>query len=242
MKKKKAIPIVIALALIIAAILIVKSRSDFLYAGTIEATKIDVPARVSSVIGVIDIHEGDKVKVGQALMTLTGEDLKIAAETAERDYARAEKLYKSGSMPQESYDHLRGKRDDAALRWNWCTITSSINGTVLNTYKEKGEWVSPGAKLLTLADLSEVWTLVYVAQPLLAKLSLGAKAEGYLPEMSGKTFEGKITKISDEAEFTPKNVQTREERTRLVYGIKVTFPNPDGILKPGMSVEVRLPR
>ena len=63
-----------------------------------------------------------------------------------------------------------------------------------------------------------------------------------LAEDPGKTFEGRITHINDQAEFTPKNVQTEKERTNLVYAIKVTFPNPDGVLKPGMTLEVQIPK
>ncbi len=63
---------------------------------------------------------------------------------------------------------------------------------------------------------------------------------GFLPELNMRRFEGKISYVSDAAEFTPKNVQTREERTRLVFGIKITFSNPDELLKPGMSIEIKL--
>ena len=63
----------------------------------------------------------------------------------------------------------------------------------------------------------------------------------FLPELGMKRFEGKSTHIRDEAEFTPKNVQTRDERARLVYAVKVSFPNTDRALKPGMTIEVRLP-
>ena len=65
---------------------------------------------------------------------------------------------------------------------------------------------------------------------------------GILPEVRGRVLKGTVARIREEAEFTPKNVQTREERTRLVYGVKIAFPNPDGLLKPGMTIEVRLPK
>jgi HlyD family secretion protein len=64
---------------------------------------------------------------------------------------------------------------------------------------------------------------------------------GYLPEAGDRAFPGRISVIYSEAEFTPKNVQTRSERTRLVFAVKVSFPNPDETLKPGMTVEVELP-
>jgi len=75
----------------------------------------------------------------------------------------------------------------------------------------------------------------------LAALNTGMELKGYLPEAGDREFPGRVSVIQPEAEFTPKNVQTRKERTRLVFAVKVAFPNPDGTLKPGMTVEVKLP-
>lgn len=243
MKKRKSVAMVIvALVVVVATLLFFVGRSrEVAYIGTVEATKVDISPRVSSVIASFDAKEGNKVKSGDVLVRLSDEEMKIAAEMAAQDYNRAVKLFKTGSMPQEAYEHLKSKRDETALKLEWCTIRSPLNGTVLNTYRESGEWVSPGVKLLTLADLSEVWAMIYVAEPLLAKLSLGMPVKTAISEQEDRFFDGKITKISDEAEFTPKNVQTWSERTRLVYGVKVTFPNPESLLKPGMAVRVYLP-
>lgn len=119
-----------------------------------------------------------------------------------------------------------------------------LDGKVLTRYHEPGEWMQPGTKILTLANIQDIWAFIYVPQPEVAKLSYGMKLKGYIPELNDRMFEGRIIKISDEAEFTPKNVQTREERQRLVYGIKVSFlgVNQDEILKPGMTIEVELPK
>jgi len=77
---------------------------------------------------------------------------------------------------------------------------------------------------------------------MLVRIKPGMAVTGFLPEVKGKKLPGRIARVREEAEFTPKNVQTSEERTRLVYGVKIAFPNPDGLLKPGMTVEVRLPK
>ncbi|MEI7530157.1 MAG: efflux RND transporter periplasmic adaptor subunit, partial [Elusimicrobiota bacterium] len=153
----------------------------------------------------------------------------------------AEKLYKGGSLSEENYDRLKYKRDDSALKLDWCAVKSPVNGRLLYSYREKGELVAPGVKLATVADLSEVWAYVYVPHDLLAKLSAGMDVKGFLPEAGDREFPGRISVIYPEAEFTPKNVQTRKERTRLVFAVKVTFPNPDETLKPGMTIEVKLP-
>ncbi|MCM2268104.1 MAG: efflux RND transporter periplasmic adaptor subunit, partial [Elusimicrobiales bacterium] len=133
------------------------------------------------------------------------------------------------------------KRDDSALKVDWCSVKSPVNGRLLYAYHEKGELVAPGTKLATVADLSEVWAYVYVPHDMLAKLSAGMTVKGFLPEADDREFPGRVSVIHSEAEFTPKNVQTRKERTRLVFAVKISFPNPDETLKPGMTVEVKLP-
>ena len=240
MNPKKIIPVVI---LIVAAAVVLKTRSDknFYYAGTVEATEVDIPARVSSVISSFPAKEGASVKKAETLAVLACEDIKIDAGNAESEYQRSLTLKFNGSIGVESFEKAKYRRDNAALKASWCNIASPINGTVLDTYYEPGEMVSPGARLLTVADLGEVWAYIYLPQPMIAKIALNMPVKAVIPEIPGKTIEGKITHINDEAEFTPKNVQTRRERTRLVYGVKLTFENTGNILKPGMTIEAGLP-
>lgn len=237
--KKFLIPIPVVIVAIVVYFNFIK-KSDFLYAGTIEATKIDISSRIASVISSFPATEGSKVKAGDLLVEMACEDIKQNFDLNNRDFERGSRLFKMGSLSQENFDHLKGKKDDTSLKLDWCSVEALKDTTVLNTYREVGEYVNPGTKLLTLVNLSEVWTIIYVPQTLLANISTGMKVTGYLPELKMRPFEGKITYISDAAEFTPKNVQTREERTRLVFGVKVTFPNPEELLKPGMSLEVKL--
>jgi len=238
-KRKIAIPLVLLLAGV--TVWKLSGNGDFRYAGTVEATEVDLSARVASVVAQYEVKEGDLVSAGQPMVRLGCEDIRLAASAAEADFARAEKVYKSGAMPFEGFDHLRVRRDDTALRSSWCVVKAPLAGTVLDVYHEAGEWVTPGVKLLTLGDLSTVWAVFYAPQTSLAKISLGMEVRGTLPEVPGKIFLGKVTHISSEAEFTPKNVQTRKERTRLVYALKVTFDNAEGTLKPGMTLEAKLP-
>jgi HlyD family secretion protein len=240
--KKARIAGIAAGALLLAWILWKVFGGGYQYAGTVEATEVDLSARVSSVIATRDVAEGDSVKKGQTLMKLACEDVMLAADLAESNYKRARELYQAGSMPQADFDRAKYQREDASVRRSWCRIASPTDGVVLDLYHEPGELVGPGVKLATVADLSEVWAYIYVAQPLLVRLKPGMEVTGTLPEIKRAKFRGRIARIRDEAEFTPRNVQTREERTRLVYGVKVAFANPDGLLKPGMTIEVRLPR
>lgn len=246
MKKSSKILLIGGIILIIAVILVnfFVLKKPFLYAGTLEVTKVDLSSRVSAAIDTITVQEGDRVKTNQVLVTLACEDIKIAARLAQQNYERYIQLLKPGWTKPETIDQYKTQMDDANTKVNWCTIISPINGKVLSRYHEPGEWMSPGTKILTLANIQDIWAYIYVPQPLIAKLSLGMKLNGYLPELNNRLFEGTIIKINDEAEFTPKNVQTQYERERLIYGVKVSFKssNVEEILKPGMTIEIELPK
>jgi HlyD family secretion protein len=241
-KRKKIIIGVVALLVVGTVVKFLFFKTNFIYDGTIEATKVDVPARVTSVISKLSVKEGDHLQKGQSLMTLSCEDYKLAQEIATQDFDRADRLFKAGSQARETYDQMKNRKEDADLKITWCDVTSPLTGVVLNKYHEEGEMVAPGTRLFTLANLKEnIYAYIYIPQELVATVKLGEKLTGTLPELKQQKFDGTVTQVSDEAEFTPKNVQTREERTRLVYAIKVMFNNPDEILKPGMTVEVKLP-
>jgi HlyD family secretion protein len=122
-----------------------------------------------------------------------------------------------------------------------CRIITPLGGTVLETYARNGEWVMAGKPLFKIADLSELTLKAYISGAQLPLIKLGDMADVFTDnrDESQQPLTGKITWISAESEFTPKNIQTREERVKLVYAIKVTVPN-DGTLKIGMPGEVFL--
>ncbi len=246
-KKRLILMIFLAVSAVVVAAIAVKFfffNGVFLYAGTLEATKVDLAARVPSSIGNVKVQEGDHVAENQELVVLSCEDVRLAAELAGKDYQRTASLFRTKNVSQETMDHARTLKEDADVKMNWCSVRSPIPGIVLNRYHEPGEWVIPGTKLLTLANIRDIWAYIYVPQPEVSRLKAGMKVKGYLPELGNREFDGKIVKINDEAEFTPKNVQTRAERTRLIFGVKISFAdsNAEEILKPGMTIEVELPR
>ena len=246
-KKRPIRKILIVLIVLTAAAVAVKFflfRGEFLYAGTLEATKVDLSARVSSAISAVKVQEGAHVTENQELVVLSCEDIKITAGLANEDFQRIVRLFREGSASQAMLDQVKNRKEDADVRLSWCSVRSPIQGTVLNRYHEPGEWVNPGTKLLTLANIRDIWAYIYVPQPEVSRLQVGMTLRGYLPELNNREFDGKIIKINQEAEFTPKNVQTRAERERLVFGVKVSFleSNAEEILKPGMTIEVKLPQ
>jgi len=187
---------------------------------------------------------------------------------AKKEFDRAASLIKSGSINQQLYDkaenafklsELAKKQAETGLnaaqadlnrieaeiailnkQFDNCFPTSPINGRVTDKFIDAGELVGPGAPLIKLSRLDTVWVKVYLPPADLTGIKLGEQAL-IDPEDGGEIMTGYITWISSEAEFTPKNVQTREARADLVYAVKITIPNPDERLKIGMPVSVILP-
>jgi HlyD family secretion protein len=119
-------------------------------------------------------------------------------------------------------------------------VASPVSGVVTEKIAQAGELLQAGAGLCVITDLADAWLTVYVGGPDLARIRIGQEAEVVTDD--GQSRKGKITYISPQAEFTPKNVQTRDEREKLVYKVKVGLDNHDGLFKPGMPAEARLRR
>ena len=120
------------------------------------------------------------------------------------------------------------------------TLKSPVSGFVTAKLADAGEIVPPGTPIVVVTDLDHAWANVFVDEPLVPRLKLGQKV--VLVTDAGHRLDGTITYISPKAEFTPRNVQTAEERTKLVYRIKVTTDNREGVLKSGMPVEAEIPQ
>lgn len=229
---------VIILIIALAASLLYFRHTPFAYSGVLEAVEADVPARLNDTVSNMYFEEGQSVNAGDILARLDCKETSLAADIAKKQFERAKTLLKTSAGSKENYDVKQNACQQAALRESWCSIASPISGKVLYKYFEDGEFVSAGRKVYTVADLSKIDAWVYVAHDVVAGIKTGAKVKGYLPE-TGQSFDGTVFTVNDEAEFTPKNVQTRKERTRLVYGVKVRFLNDAQLtLKPGMNIEV----
>ncbi len=122
-------------------------------------------------------------------------------------------------------------------RLSYTTVTSPLNGIVLSKNVEPGEYVAPGTPVVTIGDLENIWLRAYIDEPDLGKVKLGQRVRIRTDTYPEKRYEGRISFISSQAEFTPKNVQTERERVKLVYRIKVDVPNPTMELKPGMPAD-----
>ncbi len=116
-------------------------------------------------------------------------------------------------------------------------LYAPTDGWVTEVVTKRGEVIGPGATILKLANLDEVTLTVYVPEPDLGKVHIGQKVYVTVDSFPGETFEGEVVFISSKAEFTPKNIQTKEERVNLVFAVKVRLPNPEHKLKAGMPAD-----
>lgn len=118
-------------------------------------------------------------------------------------------------------------------------VTAPVSGVVTQKLADAGEIVARGAPLAIITDLDHAWANLFVPEPLIPRVTLGQAATVFT-DAGGEGITGTVTFISPRAEFTPRNVQTAEERSKLVYRIKVSVDNAAGVLKPGMPVDAEL--
>jgi len=194
---------------------------------------------------------------------------KVSLQNVLRELKRVKALYAKNAATQKQLDEVQGQADitraktralesqkklvyaemnaqdlqiqQLADQIDKCFVRSPISGRVLETYANQGELAVPGKALLKMADLSEMMLRVYIDGDQLSTIKLGQKVDVIFDAPGGelKQIQGKVSWISSQAEFTPKIIQTREERVNLVYAVKVHVPN-DGSIKIGMPGEIAL--
>lgn len=128
----------------------------------------------------------------------------------------------------------------ARTRLGYTTLASPMAGLVLAKHVEPGEQVTVGTPIVSVGDMVNTWMRAYIAETDLGRVKVGQKARVTSDTWPDRHYEGTVTFISPEAEFTPKSVQTQKERVKLVYRIKITIPNRNMELKPGMPVDAKI--
>jgi HlyD family secretion protein len=119
-------------------------------------------------------------------------------------------------------------------------VTAPTDGLVDDTHVRVGEVVKPGTSLVTMVDFTDTYVTVYVPEPELPRVKLEQSAQVSVDGQPGQSFTGKVRRISQQAEFTPKYVQTTQERTRTVFAVEIALENKEGVLKPGMPADARI--
>ncbi len=233
--------------------------------GNIEGDDVRISFRVDGQIIELLSDEGKVVKEGQILARLNTDELikerdnsaaslkaaQFDYELAKLDYARSENLFKEGAVSMQKRDQDKTKYDAsqakveqlkaslalAQTRLGFAELVSPLNGFILVKSSLAGEVVKSGTPVFTAVDLNNIWVTAYINEKDLGRVKLNQEAEVTTDTFVGKKYKGQVSFISSQAEFTPKFIQTQEERVKLVYRIKVRVDNSSLELKPGMPAD-----
>jgi HlyD family secretion protein len=233
--------------------------------GNIEATEVRLSFQVSGKISELLVDEGYAVKKGQIVARLDKKELIQARDNAqaalekaqanykwaELEYQRAENLLKTGAMTTQQRDNaknqfemgeaelklLTASLEIAKINLSYADLNSPVDGFVLVKSAEAGEVVQPGSTVFTVADLNDIWLTAYIVETDLGRVKLNQQVSLKTDTYPGKEYNGRVSFISQQAEFTPKQIQTPEERVKLVYRIKIVVTNTNQELKPGMPAD-----
>ncbi|MGD2144168.1 MAG: efflux RND transporter periplasmic adaptor subunit, partial [Anaerolineae bacterium] len=173
----------------------------------------------------------------------------MEAQLAKAESAHAQAILdelEAGATQEElalAEAHVRQAEAGVALidvRVDQLTLTAPMDGIVSTRSSEVGEIATAGKPLLTIANLDTVTLVLYVAENRIGQVRIGQEVDVTVDSFPERTFVGRVESIAGEAEFTPRNVQTKEERVNLVFAVDVTVPNPDHALKPGMPADATI--
>ncbi len=226
MNRKK----LIAPAIIIGMIVFMSCR-NFLaahkpFSGTLEMDEHSIGARVTGRVTELSFEEGQAVKAGELLATFERYD------EAKRDYERAQKLFAVGGAS----DH---DLENAKLAFEDQQVLSPVDGVILTKVRQKGEIAAAGSAVAVVGNNQKFWVRIYIPEGKINQVSLGQAASVKLDGVS-RHFPAHVTYISTQAEFTPRNVQSEEERVTQTFAVKVTLDQPDPLLHAGVAADVRL--
>ena len=255
MDKRKMVLLLTVILLLIAGFIYYFYKNSLDHAltasGTIEVTDVTISSKVVARALEVKVDEGSQVKQGDTLAVLDPSELQQAFngaqaryQIAKDDFARNKQLFADKMISPQQYDAAssamdvaKAALDTAQIQFDNAVIKAPISGVILVKAIEPGELATIGTPIVTMADLSVVKLTVYLAEQNVGKVSLGEAVDVSVDAYPGRKFLGKITYISNQAEFTPKSIQTKEERTTQVFGIKIEILNPDQKLKPGMPAD-----
>ena len=151
----------------------------------------------------------------------------LRAGATEEELAIAQAQLEQAQAALESLLALRDKQ----------TIVAPVGGVVLERSIHTGELAAPGGTMMTVGDLDKVTLTVYIPEDRLGQVSIGQSVAVHVDSFPDRTFEGTVVAIAHEAEFTPRNIQTQEERVNMVFAVDIEIPNPDHALRPGLPAD-----
>jgi|SRR5271166_443153 len=245
-------------------------KSKIAAVGMIEAPEVNITSRIAGRISQLNLIEGSTVEKGQVVARIEDVDLrnqlrkaladlehyKATLDDAQRTASRDAKLASQGIISAQQNDDASSKLSEARAdvtsgeanvqyykdQLKDTGIKSPIDGVVVNKALEVGEWVTPGAPILTVDDLSTIWARVDVQETDLAPIRVGEPATIVIPGLTPSYFSGSVMSIGQEGEFATEHDVRRGRQDIRTFYVKVRVLQSEGQLKPGMTAEVEFVR
>ena len=215
-------------------------------AGAIEATEYQVAPAMAGRVTTVTVGEGDSVRAGQTLVTLDESALELQLEQASQGVnaakAQLDSAEDSGTDAEVAAAKARLAQAEAAVQLArvqlaYATVAAPHDGVVVAVATNEGQNASPGKTLITLSDPLDLFVRVFVPETRIGDAKLGQSVR-VTTDSSDDEYPGKVVFIASESEFTPNNVETKEQRVKLVYAVRVRVSDDSGTLKAGMPVDV----
>lgn len=218
--------------------------------GQVETGEIAVAPAMAGRITSVTVAEGDRVSKGQVLVQLDTAALKLQVTRAKQGVTAAKAAVTNAKNDDDATKadvraaQARQAQAEATVKLaevqlGYATIKAPRDGTVVNVVGNAGANAAPGRTLLTMTDPADLFVRVFVPEPRIGQVSVGQQV-GVTTNSSTETFAGTVSFVSDSAEFTPNNIDTAEQRTKLVFAVRIRIDDASGTLKAGMPVDVRL--
>jgi HlyD family secretion protein len=246
-----------------------KNRAgELFYSGTIEATQAKLSFQVPGRVNVVNFKEGQSVKKDELIAELDRAELEArygqaralvqsASDTlvnARKNYQRFEELFKKGVVSEKERDNLKLNYEiaqsklaeaqsllkQASVYLDYTRMKSPMDGVITSRNIEPGETVTAGREVISVSNLSNVELKIFIEETQIGKVRPNQQVAVNVDTFPGKVYQGVVSFISTEGEFTPKIIQTKKERVKLVYLVKVTIENPNFELKTGMPADAVL--
>lgn len=202
-----------------------KDFKHMTFSGTMEMTEHVLGVKAAGRLTTLNVKEGDLVKKGQLLATFD------RFEQDKKDYARVNVLYQNGGADQQSLENAQLAMEDQQ-------VISPLDGIVLVKSAETGEIIPAGGGVVVVGAPLDEWVKIFVSEDLMHQLSIDQKAEIKV-DGNNKTYTGHVSFIADKAEFTPRNVQTPEERVTQTFAVKIAVDDSDENLHAGVAADVK---
>ncbi len=232
------------------------------YSGIFTEESYLLKAEVAGKLNVFNFEEGDKISEGDTLAIIDNEEIKLVIKSIEYqvgslkiqlknlddDLKKSEGLFKDLAISEMEFERVKRNRDLVYMELKSAAasleakkenlkkfhIISPVNGYISLKYLRAGETTLPGVPIVEILDPSLIYLNIYVPEDELPKISINQSVKIRIDAFPGESSKGKVSFIAGKAEFAPKNIQTKEDRTLLVYRVKIIVDNPEGKIKSGI--------